>query len=62
MLTGLATASLWEFSLRAVAVDAARGAGLEAAADFLARLDAALPAVLVSVLALVLVSRFTPTR
>jgi SSS family transporter len=62
MLTGLVTASLWEFSLREAVVGTLGDAGLSGAADFLGRLDAALPAVLVSVLALVLTSRITPPR
>ena len=62
MLTGLVVASSWEFFLREVVVDATLDAGLEGTAEFLSRLDAALPAVLVSVLALALVSRLTSNR
>lgn len=59
MVTGLATAVLWEVQLGSFVVDAIRSAGLGTAADFIGSLDAALPAVFVSVLALVLVSLFT---
>jgi SSS family transporter len=61
MLTGLGTAILWQFWLGARMVAWTAEAGLTGLNEFLANLDAALPAVVVSVLALVLVSKLGPS-
>ncbi len=58
MLTGLGTAIAWEFWLGERITTWAGEAGMTGTHEFLQNLDAALPAVLVSVFALVVVSRF----
>lgn len=59
MLTGLGTSIAWHFWLGAVVVEWAREAGHEGLHEFTSHLDAALPAVVVSVLALFVVSKLT---
>lgn len=59
MLTGLGTATLWEFWLGSRIVEWTAQKGWSGVHEFLSNLDAALPAVIVSVLALVLVSLAT---
>ena len=59
MVTGLGTAVLWEFWLGAELVARSGDGGLTV---FLSTLDAALPAVCVSIAALVVVSTFTRQR
>ena len=59
MVTGLGTAVLWEFWLGPKLVASSGDGGL---AVFLSTLDAALPAVCVSIAALVVVSSFTKPR
>jgi len=62
MVTGLGTAVLWRFWLGAEAWTWSEEAGFLGVAEFLRELDAALPAVVVSVLALVVVSILTRPR
>jgi len=59
MLTGLGTAILWQFWLGARLTAWTEEAGWSGVNEFLSYLDAALPAVIVSVLALVVVSKLT---
>lgn len=62
MFTGLVTAILWEFWLGARVVDLLGRTELEGLHEFVSRLDAALPAVALSILALVLVSKLGGTK
>lgn len=62
MVMGLVMATLWEFWLGTRVVDALADSDWPALHEFVANLDAALPAVLVSVLALVLVSKFSAPK
>ncbi len=62
MIVGLCAATLWQFKLGEVLTSAAAESGFVGLHDFLQHLDAALPAVLISVLTLVLVSLCTQDR
>lgn len=62
MVTGVGTAIVWHHWLGAWAVEWTQSAGLSGLHEFVSNLDAALPAVLVSVFALVAVSKFGPQQ
>ncbi|MFT7669280.1 MAG: SSS family solute:Na+ symporter [Planctomycetota bacterium] len=62
MITGLGTAILWEFWLGSLVVEALLNAEMTRMHEFMSNLDAALPAVLFSVLALVVVSLFSKQK
>ncbi|MFT7484182.1 MAG: SSS family solute:Na+ symporter [Candidatus Paceibacteria bacterium] len=62
MITGLGTAILWHFWFGEIAVQWTEKAGSAGLHEFVSSLDAALPAVLVSVLALVFVSKLTTNQ
>lgn len=62
MITGLGMAILWEFWLGARITQYLADAELVSLHEFVSNLDAALPAVVISILALVLVSKLGPGR